>query len=435
MSTSTHHSLGRPLLFWGLIVALLCALGMTISAVNAGKTKLVSYSQRIRELNEEKHAFFDDAQQLRQQRNELKEQRVSLTVKLEETEGELRMKSEEASLLASRLQKVDADLAEARRSNEALTGQVVVLERERESLKRDIAGLYTVATNTKSQVALLERERNSLKGDIASLHAAANAQKTKIGDLETARAALQSQTDGSSGKVAEQTAHIAMLQTGIESMNKTLALMREETVSLNKAREQLSAESVALKTQVGTLTAQAQSMQATIAQKDKTIATLDGEKKELAGLRDKLSAEVAELNKKVAALMQTSQMQDTSLRIANEDKLAFKQANSDLVNELGVMTTRLTELTLENESQSKRISQLTDERDALAVERSSLSESNTEMSKKLDALSFQLSSLEGRFGAMADALAQPGLTPPPVAQPGLAQPGVVNTPEAATVLP
>ena len=171
-------------------------------------------------------------------------------------------------------------------------------------------------------------------------------------------------------------------------------------------------------------------MQANLAQKDKTIATLEGEKQELAGLRDKLSAEVAELNKKVAAMMQMSQMQDSSLRIANEDKLAFKQANDDLVNELGIMTTRLTQFTLENETQSKRISQLTEERDALAVERTSLTQSNDEMSKKLDDLSRQLASIEGRVGAMADALAQPA-----IAQPGLAQPGVVNTPEASRVLP
>ena len=66
------------------------------------------------------------------------------------------------------------------------------------------------------------------------------------------------------------------------------------------------------------------------------------------------------------------------------------------------MTTRLTQLTLENETQSKRISQLTEERDALAIERTSLTQSNEEMSKKLDDLSRQLDSLEGRVGAMAE---------------------------------
>ena len=76
----------------------------------------------------------------------------------------------------------------------------MVLERERDSLKGDIAGLYTVATNTKSQVALLERERNSLKGDIAALHAAATQQRTKIADLEAARAGLQNQAAGSPTK-------------------------------------------------------------------------------------------------------------------------------------------------------------------------------------------------------------------------------------------
>ena len=45
MSTPSNHSVGRPLVFWGLVSPLLCGLGMSISAVNAGKTQLASYWQ------------------------------------------------------------------------------------------------------------------------------------------------------------------------------------------------------------------------------------------------------------------------------------------------------------------------------------------------------------------------------------------------------
>jgi chromosome segregation ATPase len=415
MNSTSSPSLGRPILMWTLVVALLCGIGVTMSLNDERKLRITNLLNRVTSLKAEKERLKEHRAQLIGKNADLQRSKVALTVDLGETVKKLEAKSAEldgekakSESLAARLVEVDAALAKARQDNEALTGQIATLQRERESLKKDIASLYTVATNTKSQVVLIERERESLKKDIAALHAAADGQKAKIGELEGVRGSLEKQLADTS---SEQGQHIAMLQTSIESMNKTLASMREETLGLNKAREQLSTETVTLKKQVETLTAQATAMQATIAEKDKTITTLDTEKKELSGMRDKLAAEVQELNRKVADLMQTSQQQQNSLNALNEDKIVLKRANDDLVAELGEMTQRLTQLSLENETQAQRIVQLVDERNALSVEHGALLESNAELNKRLEAMGTQLADLEGRFNAMNNAgLEQPGST-------------------------
>jgi len=415
MTSNSSPLLGRPFLLWTMVVVLLCAFGGAMSLNEAQKMRITSLLKRVTTLKEDKEKLKAHRAELIGKNDELQRGKVALTVDLGETVKKLEAKSVElgtekarADSLTGRLADVDAALTEARKNNQTLAGQIGTLERERESLKKDIASLYTVATNTKSQVALIERERQSLKGDIAALHAAADSQKMKIGELETVRTTLQQQLGDTT---AEQGQHIAMLQTSIESMNKTLASMREETVGLNKARQQLSAETLGLKTQVDTLTAQAQAMQASLAEKDQTITTLDTEKKELSGLRDKLAAEVQELNRKVADLMQTSQQQQNSLNALSEDRVALKVANQELVAELGEMTKRLTELTADNQTQAQRIVQLADERNALSVERSTLLQSNEELSQRLEAMGTQLSTLEGRFNAMnASGQPQPGTT-------------------------
>ena len=77
------------------------------------------------------------------------------------------------------------------------------------------------------------------------------------------------------------------------------------------------------------------------------------------------------------------------------------------------MTRRLSDLTLENETQQKRISQLLDERNALSVEKNSLNDSNAELSKQLEVLSRQVGTIESKVSAMATALEQPGTTNSP----------------------
>ena len=120
MSTSSNHSLGRPLLSWGLVVVLLCGLGMAISAVNAGKTKLANFSQQIDRLTGEKETLSETGRKLEEAVQTLGDTKVSLTVdlgktreELEQTQGALQMKSEEAMVLSGRLKKVDAELAES----------------------------------------------------------------------------------------------------------------------------------------------------------------------------------------------------------------------------------------------------------------------------------------------------------------------------------
>ncbi|MFN0128507.1 MAG: hypothetical protein ACKV19_17675 [Verrucomicrobiales bacterium] len=415
MNSNASPSLGRPIFLWALVVALLCGIGVATSISDERKMKIGYLLQRVAVLKEDKEKLKVHREELIGKNSELQRSKVALTVDLGETVKKLEAKSAEldgekgkSAALVGRLAEVDAALAEAKKSNEALSGQITTLQRERESLKKDISNLYTVATNTKSQVVLIERERESLKKDITSLHAAAEGQKAKINELEGVRGAIELQLNA---KSAEQSQHIAMLQTSIESMNKTLASMREETVGLQKARGQLSAETVNLKTQVETLSAQSKAMEASLAEKDKTIATLDAEKKELAVLRDELVNKVQELNQKVADLMQTSQKQENSLNALNEDKLVLKMANDGLVAELKAMTDRLMQLTLENESQGQRIIQLTDERNALAVERASLLQSNEELAKRIETMGTQLSDLEGRFNAMSNGgLEQPSTT-------------------------
>jgi len=426
MNSNSSSSLGRPIFLWTLVAVLLCGMGVAMSLNDASKVRITNLLKRVSTLKADKEKLKEHRAQLLGKNGELQRSKVALTVDLGETVKKLEAKSaeldgekEKTGSLTARLAEVDTALAGARQSNEALTSQIGTLQRERESLKKDIGSLYTVATNTKSQVVLIERERESLKKDIAALHAAAEGQKAKIGELEGERGSLHQQMTATS---AEQGQHIAMLQSGIESINKTLASMREETMGLNTVREKLSAETVGLKQQVDTLAAQAQAMQVSLADKDKTITTLDTEKKELSGMRDKLAAEVQELNRKVADLMQTSQQQQNSLNALNEEKIVFKAANSDLVVELGEMTQRLTQLSLENQTQAQRIEQLVDERNALSVERSSLLQSNEDLAKRLEDMGAQLSNLEGRFDAMNNG--------------GLEQPGTSNTAaEPGGVLP
>jgi chromosome segregation ATPase len=415
MNTNSSPSLGRPLVMWMLVVFLLFCVGGAMSMNGEQKLKIAHLLNRVTTLKGDKERLKEHRAELIGKNAELQRSKVALTVDLGETVKRLEAKSAEldgekakTGELTGKLAEVETALAGARNDNESLGAQIVTLQRERESLKKDIANLYTVATNTKAQVVLIERERESLKKDIASLHAAAEGQKAKIGELEGVKAGLQRQlTDAAS----EQGQHISMLQSSIESMNKTLASMREETQGLSKVREQLSAETLGLKKQVDTLTAQAQTMQATIAERDKTITTLDTERKELMGLRDKLAAEVQELTRKVADLMQTSQQQQNSLNALNEDKIVLQNANVGLVSELDEMTKRLTELSLANESQAMKIIQLTDEREALSLERTSLLQTNDEMSKRLEAMGAQLSTLEGRFNSMEQGgLDQPGTT-------------------------
>ena len=148
---------------WTLVGGLLCGMGVTMSMNDEQKLRITNLLKRVSVLKEDKEKLKQHRQELMGRNEELQRSKVALTVDLGETVKKLEVQATvlaaektKSDSLAARLAEVDAALVSARQSNETLTGQISTLERERDSLKKDISSLYTVATTTKSQVTLIE---------------------------------------------------------------------------------------------------------------------------------------------------------------------------------------------------------------------------------------------------------------------------------------